>query len=140
MRAWKAVSKTATCGTSGQRSRAARMPARLAGLCSGASGTQASMPATHSSVMSVASTKRSPPCTTRWPTAPTPSGFASSSTWPMAAACVRPPCPTRSMSPERRTSAVATSMTWYFTEELPALMTSVRMGAPHRRRRARRVG
>ncbi len=36
---WKAVSKTATCGTSGKFRRATRRPSRLAGLCSGARGT-----------------------------------------------------------------------------------------------------
>ena len=39
---WKAVSKTATCGTSGKSRSATRSPSRLAGLCRGASGTRSS--------------------------------------------------------------------------------------------------
>ena len=38
---WNAVSKTATCGTAGQQLLAGAMPARLAGLCSGASCVEA---------------------------------------------------------------------------------------------------
>ncbi len=50
---WKAVSKTITCGRSGNSLRATAMPSRLAGLCSGASGTSASTAATTSSSTSV---------------------------------------------------------------------------------------
>ena len=52
---WKAVSKTATWGTSGKAARAPRMPSRLAGLCSGASGTSSSIAATTSSSMTTGS-------------------------------------------------------------------------------------
>ena len=50
---WKAVSKTITCGRSGNSLRATAMPSRLAGLCSGASGTSSSTAATTSSSTSV---------------------------------------------------------------------------------------
>ena len=44
---WKAVSNTATCGTSGRRSRAARLPLRLGGLCSGARSKHSSIACEH---------------------------------------------------------------------------------------------
>ena len=48
---------------------AATIPARFAGLCSGASTESSSMLISTSGVISVGSKKRAPPCTTRWPTA-----------------------------------------------------------------------
>ena len=66
---WKAVSKTATCGTSG-RSVARRAVARtLGGLWSGARSKQSSIARSTSSSIRTEGVKRSPPCTTRWPTA-----------------------------------------------------------------------
>jgi len=50
---WKAVSKTATCGTSNRRC-AVRMPLRLGGLCSGASAHASSIAAVTSSVITAA--------------------------------------------------------------------------------------
>ncbi len=64
---WKAVSNTATCGTSGKAFRAATMPARFAGLCSGARTDSSSMLISTRAVMSVGAKKRAPPWTTRWP-------------------------------------------------------------------------
>ncbi len=70
---WNAVSNTATCGRSGRAARTASMPARLAGLCSGASGLNERIAAITSSSTSTDAVNRSPPCTTRWP-APTRPG------------------------------------------------------------------
>ena len=63
------MSKTATCGTSGNAFFAAMIPARFAGLCSGASTESSSMLISTSGVITVGSKKRAPPCTTRCPTA-----------------------------------------------------------------------
>ena len=65
---WNAVSNTATCGRSGRTARTASIPARLAGLCSGASGLTDPMAAITSSSTSTEAVNRAPPCTTRWPT------------------------------------------------------------------------
>ena len=65
---WNAVSNTATCGSPGRAARIASMPARLAGLCSGARWLTEPIAATTSSSTSTERVNRSPPCTTRWPT------------------------------------------------------------------------
>ena len=65
----KPVSNTATWGTSESRLRATSMPSIFAGLCSGASGIRSrTMPST-SSVMITGWENKTPPCTTRCPTA-----------------------------------------------------------------------
>ena len=49
--------------------RATRIPARLAGLCSGARGDNRSMAASTASSITVGAENSTPPITTRWPTA-----------------------------------------------------------------------
>ena len=67
---WKAVSNTATWGTSLPMTAVqALMPVMLAGLCSGAKGVQSSRAFMTSSVMRTEQANFSPPWTTRWPTA-----------------------------------------------------------------------
>ncbi len=65
---WKAVSKTATCGTSGNAAMADSRPATVAGLCSGASGISSRMTSMTSAVTIVGSLNWSAPWTARWPT------------------------------------------------------------------------
>lgn len=152
---WKAVSKTATCGRSGRRARAVRMPVMFAGLCSGATGTRRSISFSTSSSITTGSVNRSPPCTTRWPIAascgesrPSPSAASScaaafsAASWsaigPIRSRCSAPPpvsgvCTRREVSsPIRSTSPTASrvrslmSSSWYFTDEEPELRTSTR--------------
>ena len=54
----------------------ASMPARFAGLCSGASRANSRIAAMTSSSTSVEAVNRSPPCTTRWPTPMRRAGLA----------------------------------------------------------------
>ena len=78
--AWKAVSKTATCGTPGSaRAAAARSPSSAGALCSGAIASSSWIASRTSSSTSTGSRKRGPPCTTRCPTAATSAGDTSSS-------------------------------------------------------------
>ena len=85
--AWKAVSNTATCGSSGNARRATSIPSALTGLCSGASTDRSRIAASTASLISTGAEKRSPPCTTRWATATSPSsGGAEASTASSAAA------------------------------------------------------
>jgi len=66
---WKAVSNTPTWGMSSPSSSwTARMPLRLAGLCSGARSMHSSMPAITPGSMRTESLNFSPPWTSRWPT------------------------------------------------------------------------
>lgn len=60
---------TATMGTFGMTAMQPRMPMRLAGLCSGPSGTHSSMASSTLSSMRTGSEYFSPPWSTRWPTA-----------------------------------------------------------------------
>ena len=71
--AWKAVSKQATCGHVGQqRARTASSPASDLGWCSGARSVERLELRDHAVVdRARRRVKRSPPCTTRWPTAST---------------------------------------------------------------------
>jgi len=63
---WKAVSNTATWGTSWpSTARQASMPMMLAGLCRGARGVQSSTACITWSVMRTELAKLSPPWTTR---------------------------------------------------------------------------
>ena len=64
---WNAVSNTATCGSPGRMALTASMPARFAGLCSGASRANSRIAAMTSSSTRTESLNRSPPWTTRWP-------------------------------------------------------------------------
>ena len=67
---WKAVSNTATWGTSGPKTlRAVSMPRMPAGLCRGASGLSSRRAAMTSSVMMQLDWNFSPPWTIRWPMA-----------------------------------------------------------------------
>ena len=68
---WKAVSKTATCGSPGKMVSQAVMPARLGGLCRGAMAMHSSMAARTPGVTRAEFENFSPPWTTRWPTAST---------------------------------------------------------------------
>ena len=63
---WNAVSNTATCSRPGRAACTAWMPARPAGLCSGASGIKERIAAITSSSTSTESVNFSPPCTIRW--------------------------------------------------------------------------
>ena len=65
---WNAVSNTATCGSPGRMALTASMPARFAGLCSGASRANSRIAAMTSSSTRTEALNRSPPWTTRWPT------------------------------------------------------------------------
>jgi len=91
---WKAVSKQPTWSSPGRACATARITARLCGWCSGASGTSSSSAAKTSSSRRTGSLKRSPPCTTRWPTAATVSAPRCSSTQrsnaPRTSSCVVP--------------------------------------------------
>ncbi len=62
---WKAVSNTATIGTSPMTALQALMPVMLAGLCSGAKGMHSSIAFMTSSLMSTEEANFSPPWTTR---------------------------------------------------------------------------
>ncbi len=127
----KAVSNTATCGTSNS-DRAAWMPATAPGLCSGASGIRSEISATTASEMITGSEKSGPPWTTRWPTARSP---AEARSMPASTSAVDisliaavwsaapPPSPIRSTSPLASTSPVSGTSSWYFSEEDPALST-----------------
>ena len=66
---WKAVSKQATCGTPGTASPIASISAISPGRCSGSSGAIRRSSSSISAVTSAGSTNRSPPWTTRCPTA-----------------------------------------------------------------------
>src|SRR5438132_6634448 len=109
MLAWKAVSKAATCGTPGKRASAASMPAIAAGLCSGASSASLAISSRTCASTSIASRKRVPPCTTRWPIASTeptwPSAEATSRSWRPAS------LPSQLASPCCSTLSVAASST-----------------------------
>ncbi len=65
---WNAVSNTATCRTL-KRSIEHSIPAKLAGLCSGAKMQYLRIVSTTLLSMSVGSKKSGPPCVTRWPIA-----------------------------------------------------------------------
>ena len=65
---WNAVSKHATCGTSGSRSATASIAPRLWGWWSGASGTSARRSVITWGVTTHGFAYFAPPCTTRWPT------------------------------------------------------------------------
>ena len=80
MVAWKAVSKTATWGTSGSTRRASPIPFSAGTLCSGASSESPSSARSTSSSISTGSRKRAPPCTTRWATAAESAASASDAT------------------------------------------------------------
>src|SRR5207302_1525193 len=109
MLAWNAVSKAATCGTPGKRASAASMPAIAAGLCSGASSASLAISSRTCASTSIASRKRVPPCTTRWPIASTeptwPSAEATSRSWRPAS------LPSQLASPCCSTLSVAASST-----------------------------
>ena len=66
---WNEVSNTATCGVLGKMFSMARIPFRLAGLCSGASSKHASIFCLTALSTTALSLKYSPPWATRWPTA-----------------------------------------------------------------------
>src|SRR5574337_748664 len=66
---WNAVSKHATCGTSGNSSCKFLISATSAGWCAGASTARASSSANTSASIRTGLSKRVPPCTTRCPTA-----------------------------------------------------------------------
>jgi hypothetical protein len=83
------VSNTATWATVGHVARAASMPARFAGLWSGASGTSSRITSTTWSSMWAGSENTAPPCTTRWPIA---------SIGPSSRSTVRSICATTSRS------------------------------------------
>ncbi|MEH3077935.1 MAG: hypothetical protein PGN11_14915 [Quadrisphaera sp.] len=133
MVAWKAVSNTATCGTSGSARLRAEMAASCGGLCSGARAESSSMPRSTSSSTTVGSVYRVPPCTTRWPTPARPSSPGP----PRSAASASMTCdsaaawsgtssePMRSTRPLASTSARPgpCSRSWYFRLEEPALTT-----------------
>ena len=151
---WKAVSNTATWGTSVPKtSWHARIPCTWAGLCSGAKGFSDSMPFSTSSVIKTDLLKIEPPCTTRCPMAatsfklwitPTSSSIKASFTnwnacvWssisvvrffslPSNVLCEKIPSfiPIRSQIPFAATDSFSISINWYFREELPALMTKI---------------
>ena len=128
------------------------MPNRLGGLCKGAISQQALMPCNTSPVISTLSAKRSPPCTTRWPTAsisdisfitpyslwvkalrtilmPTTwsgiSSFKSMVYFPTGVCFkVDPSMPMRSTSPLAITFSPSILISWYLMEELPQFTTN----------------
>ena len=126
------------------------MPAMFAGLCSGASVTSSRISSSTSSSTTVGPEKRSPPCTTRCPTAngasvspPVRSNAASTrssaAAWsgifpdsvsgsaPAARCSSRPSSsPIRSTRPDAQTRSPAPSArsrSWYFSDDDPALST-----------------
>ena len=123
------------------------MPSMFAGLCSGASGTSSRISASTSSSTTVGPEKRSPPCTTRCPTAngasvspPVRSNAASTrssaAAWsgifpcsvsgsPAGVRWVSEPAssPIRSTSPDAHTVRPSMSISWYFSDDDPALST-----------------
>ena len=154
---WKAVSNTATMGVPGMTSWQARMPIRLAGLCSGPRGMNSSMAASTSSLMMTDSENLLPPCSTRWPTAPisfmsltTPfsgsvrkpsirwqaftwSGMGSTTSHTVLSstfmlAWPSTPMPMRSTRPLARVDSSSMSMSWYFREEEPAFTIKIFIG------------
>jgi hypothetical protein len=128
---WKAVSNTATCGTSASSFRATAMPASAGGLCSGASGTSRSITATTSSSITVARSNSPAPCTTRCPTASSrPSSTESmirrsAASWSGASP---PGSPIRSMSPFDTVSSPSNNR--YFTDDEPVFSTRILIGRP----------
>jgi hypothetical protein len=128
--AWKAVSKTATCGASGTSSLATSIPVRFGGLCSGASGISSLIAAVTASSMSVEARNLVPPCTTRCPTAAMSRGSVprsaaadrSAAAW---SAAPPPGSPIRSIVPPRRAAGSARSTSWYFSDDEPQLSTRI---------------
>jgi hypothetical protein len=92
------VSNTATCGTPApSTARAAAMPRRLAGLWSGARSIVSSMPRSTSSSIRTERVNRSPPWTTRCPT---------------ASMSARPPSPTPLSSETSQATTYSTAARW----------------------------
>ena len=108
--------------------RATSMPARLAGLCSGASGTSARNVGSTSSSTTVGAVNASPPWTTRCPTASTASRRArrrrrpAPASWSATSSTIPPP---RALTGRRVDD-------WYLIDELPVLSTSTRISRPPR--------
>ena len=69
---WKAVSNTATCGTSGRTRRASSSAFSAGVLCNGAISARSATSCSTSASMTTGDLKRAPPWTMRWPTASTP--------------------------------------------------------------------
>ena len=162
------MSKTATWGTSGNAFWAARMPCKLAGLWSGARSKASRMASTTSPSMSADSANRSPPWTTRWPTAPisgstSPRGpsasrirssrCASAVAWSGAASEIRSglasprrndasddTAPMRSTWPAASTAPASASMRSTLSDDEPALTTRTVTGQRGVRNAERRMG
>ena len=162
---WNPVSKTATCGVSGNASCARTIPSTLAGLCSGArSDRSRSAARPRRRRRATGSVNRPPPWTTRCPTAtqvvrvergargrPGPRGprrtprRASGLSTGSSSAARRPRgggagSRRRSRTPARprRCRPLAASTTRYFREEDPALTTRTCPSGRSRRGSARR--
>ena len=145
------MSTTTTCGMSESRPSATRMPSTAAGLWSGASALHASMSLITSGVIRVDSVNRSPPCTTRCPTAASvpsqPRCDSSASTASSAAAWPASPsgstrlpsmslnviagfsAPSRSARPDSSDVRLPVSWTANFSEDEPLLSTRIRQGS-----------
>ena len=129
-----AVSKTATCGTSGKASRAAGCPSSAGGLCRGASWTSSSMPATTSSSTSVGPGE--PIAAVHDPVADreqvvllTPASFSAEETCSKARR--QPVSSTRSTVPLTTVRPLG-STTRYFSEDEPAFSTRTASVTPSR--------
>ena len=124
--AWNAVSKTATCGRSGNARRATSIPTALTGLCSGASTDRSRIAASTASSISTGAEKRSPPCTTRCATATRPSSGADASTASSAAAWSGTTAGRSCTVPESTVEPASTSTTDHFSDDDPQLTTRTR--------------
>ena len=130
---WNAVSKTATCFTSGNNALHAKIACKFAGLCKGAKSLHSSILAITSSVIITGCWKYSPPCTTLCPIAsnsnfPSTETFGkiewSASVWFLISQPFSQMCSTFHFA---TTTFFSISKSWYFNDELHALRTKIFM-------------